>query len=175
MSSQPVVDQCALGSDGQLLDAVQIPWYNDPDDTNPIPLATSHHARTLANIALPAEKVAGSRHSGRASRPSARMRDPDNAELLLTKPHRKRLRPRSLSPDQAPKRKKVSITSIPHNFPHLTNVLSTEPCHSQPPRQTAHPLPLMERTLTPRSRLPMWMVTPISTLVTTKPTSIPSV
>jgi hypothetical protein len=27
--------QCAVGHEGQLLDASQIPWYNDPDDTVP--------------------------------------------------------------------------------------------------------------------------------------------
>jgi hypothetical protein len=28
--------QPALGPDGRLLDASEIKWYNDPDDTNPI-------------------------------------------------------------------------------------------------------------------------------------------
>lgn len=28
--------QSALGPDGRLLDASEIKWYNDPDDTNPI-------------------------------------------------------------------------------------------------------------------------------------------
>jgi hypothetical protein len=30
-------DSCALGPDGNLLDASEIPWYNDPDDPHPIP------------------------------------------------------------------------------------------------------------------------------------------
>jgi hypothetical protein len=28
-------DSCALGPDGKLLDASEIPWYNDPDDPHP--------------------------------------------------------------------------------------------------------------------------------------------
>jgi hypothetical protein len=31
-----MTDQCALGPDGKLLDASKIPWYDDPDDPQPI-------------------------------------------------------------------------------------------------------------------------------------------
>jgi hypothetical protein len=31
-----MADQPALGPDGQLLDATEIEWYNDPDDAQPI-------------------------------------------------------------------------------------------------------------------------------------------
>lgn len=29
-------ETCALGPDGQLLDASEITWFNDPDDAQPI-------------------------------------------------------------------------------------------------------------------------------------------
>ena len=29
-------DQCARGTNGELLDASQIQWFNDPDDIHPI-------------------------------------------------------------------------------------------------------------------------------------------
>ncbi len=31
-----MADQCALGPDGWLLDATEIKWYNNPNDTQPI-------------------------------------------------------------------------------------------------------------------------------------------
>jgi hypothetical protein len=31
-----MADQPALGPDGQLLDATEIEWFNDPDDARPI-------------------------------------------------------------------------------------------------------------------------------------------
>jgi hypothetical protein len=36
MNQADPADQPARGPDGQLLDASEIPWYNDPDDPNPI-------------------------------------------------------------------------------------------------------------------------------------------
>ena len=31
-----MADQCALGQDGQLLNATEIKWYNNPDNAQPI-------------------------------------------------------------------------------------------------------------------------------------------
>ncbi|KAJ7668067.1 hypothetical protein B0H17DRAFT_1210132 [Mycena rosella] len=83
---------CAQNEDGSLRDASQILWYNDVDDehsiSGPPPASTASSSRPLAPIftrAKPVGKVAGSRRSSprrssRASRPSARAIDPNNAE-----------------------------------------------------------------------------------------------
>jgi len=47
-----MTDQCSLATDGTLLDASQIPWYNDPDDN--VPLPTAWHSTC---IACPAPKL----------------------------------------------------------------------------------------------------------------------
>jgi len=41
MTQAELADQPALGPDGQLLDASKIVWYNDPDDSHPIQLAST--------------------------------------------------------------------------------------------------------------------------------------
>jgi hypothetical protein len=77
-------DQCALGLDGALLDAEHIAWYNDPDDTVPLPAPAKPPGQALhvffSGAAAPAVLVAGSRRSARVSHPSKRLVDPDNAE-----------------------------------------------------------------------------------------------
>jgi hypothetical protein len=40
------MDSCALGKDGTLLDATSIQWYNDADDANPLPPASSEVSRS---------------------------------------------------------------------------------------------------------------------------------
>lgn len=82
-------DQCALAADGSLLDAADITFYNDPDDITPIPKPTAssstlhrHHDDGLHPI-FQAKNIAGSRRSVRITRPSARITDPDNAEVLV--------------------------------------------------------------------------------------------
>ncbi|KAK6981295.1 hypothetical protein R3P38DRAFT_3376237 [Favolaschia claudopus] len=40
-------DQCAVGPDGQLLDASKIVFYNDPDDANPLPPVYSQELAPL--------------------------------------------------------------------------------------------------------------------------------
>lgn len=35
------MDSCALGTDGKLLGATDLEWFNDPDDTHPLPHASS--------------------------------------------------------------------------------------------------------------------------------------
>jgi hypothetical protein len=66
-------DQCAVAEDGGLLDASQINFYHDPDDDQPLPKSVS---TTL---------VATSRRSGRATRPSARITDPNNLENFVSR------------------------------------------------------------------------------------------
>jgi hypothetical protein len=34
-------DQCAVGADGNLLDASAITFYNDPDDDTPLPTSSA--------------------------------------------------------------------------------------------------------------------------------------
>lgn len=70
-------NECAVAEDGSLLDATKIVFYNDPDDDVPLPnLADSFFQAGHA----PSTLGAGSRRSGRATRPSARIMDPDNTE-----------------------------------------------------------------------------------------------
>jgi hypothetical protein len=40
------MDSCAIGKDGKLLDATSIQWYNDADDGNPLPPASSEVSRS---------------------------------------------------------------------------------------------------------------------------------
>ena len=63
--------QCAVAEDGSLLDASKIIFYNDPDDDNPLPNTVSEPISTT------------SRRSGRVTRPSARIMDPDNLEASV--------------------------------------------------------------------------------------------
>ena len=88
------MSNCALDSDGKLLDASHFNWYNDPDDKEPISTSTSAHPLTTASsvssttpstigmffhrLGSPTTKVAGARRSHRATRPSAKIADPDN-------------------------------------------------------------------------------------------------
>lgn len=85
-------DQCALGSDGKLLDASEIAWVYDPDDPTliePIQQADGIFPSSSNSSAIhplfrggppPATMVAGSRRSNRVSHPSKRVLDPDNSE-----------------------------------------------------------------------------------------------
>ena len=83
-------DQCAVAPDGSLKDAADIQWYNDPDDSAPIPSAsrlstasTSSSAQSLAkflSLHPPAKKVSGERHSSWVCKPSKRTTDPNNVE-----------------------------------------------------------------------------------------------
>jgi len=43
------MDGCAIGKDGKLLDATDIEWFNDADDTHPLP-PTSSEVRTLPDL-----------------------------------------------------------------------------------------------------------------------------
>ncbi|KAG1766607.1 hypothetical protein EV702DRAFT_1050638 [Suillus placidus] len=85
-------DCCALNADGTLKDASDITFFNDPDDKVPLPQVASSaqpsssttSAKDAFSVLLkagrtPATVAAGSRRSGRPSKPSARIRDADNA------------------------------------------------------------------------------------------------
>ncbi|KAG1721077.1 uncharacterized protein EDB91DRAFT_1064581 [Suillus paluster] len=77
--------QCALNPDGSLKDAKDIVFYNDPDDAVPISTPSSAQPPTDAFSVLlqtgrkPVPLTAGARRSIRTSKPSARLRDSDNA------------------------------------------------------------------------------------------------
>ncbi|KAG1779414.1 hypothetical protein EV702DRAFT_1043844 [Suillus placidus] len=85
-------DTCALNADGSLKDASDITFFNDPDDDVPLPKVppstqpstSTASTRDAYSVLLkaghtPATVAAGSRRSGRHLKPSARMRDADNA------------------------------------------------------------------------------------------------
>ena len=85
-------DSCALRADGSLKDASDIVFFNDPDDDVPLPQVPSSAEPSSSNQSTrdaftvllkaghtPAPVIAGSRRSGRPSKPSARVRDVDNA------------------------------------------------------------------------------------------------
>ncbi|KAG1887876.1 hypothetical protein F4604DRAFT_1916749 [Suillus subluteus] len=78
-------DSCALNADGTLKDASEIKFYNDPDDDVPLPqVPSTEPTRNAFSVLLnaghtPATVAAGSWRSGRPSKPSARIRDADNA------------------------------------------------------------------------------------------------
>jgi hypothetical protein len=40
------MDSCAIGKDGNLLDAADIQWFNDADDAHPLPPASSEVSRS---------------------------------------------------------------------------------------------------------------------------------
>jgi hypothetical protein len=92
---------CAQDANGNLLSPSKIQWFNDVDDEHPIPAAPptslrssessppqpttlDHFFSSGSGNTTPkaAEKpgIAPSRRSGRATRPSARILDPDNTE-----------------------------------------------------------------------------------------------
>lgn len=76
---------CAQSADGSLLDADQIKWYHDADDTTPMSphlAATSSSTNSLDDYftsRAPTLKVAGAHRSTRTVRPSKKVNDPDNA------------------------------------------------------------------------------------------------
>jgi hypothetical protein len=105
-------DSCAVGPDGNLLDASQIVWFNDPDDDEPMVPGTS----SAPSVAQPQVSMAtldsfvtkippATRRSARAPCPSTRAIDPDNIMALKCKPSntaaaKPPCRPRHVSPDR---------------------------------------------------------------------------
>jgi hypothetical protein len=95
-----MVDQPALGPDGQLLDASKIVWFNDPDDDHPIQPTSDTHRGTVTNLLVTSERfichhLAGhcTRSSARATTGSARLAAAIDAEKHdefgnLLQPHR---------------------------------------------------------------------------------------
>jgi hypothetical protein len=61
------MSDCAVGSDGRLKDASEIKWFNDPDDTLPIPVPLAGSTQPIhpffTGATSPAALVAGSRRS----------------------------------------------------------------------------------------------------------------
>ncbi|KAJ7829842.1 hypothetical protein B0H13DRAFT_2213484 [Mycena leptocephala] len=91
---------CAQNPDGSLRDASEIEFFNDVDDTVPISgpsPSASRPVHPLFTKVRPFERVAGvrrssphPRRSSRTSRPSARAKDPNNAEAMAITTTRKR-------------------------------------------------------------------------------------
>ena len=50
----PSPDQCAVGTDGKLLDESKIIWYNDPEDSVPIAPAASHVLPSTTSVSTKA-------------------------------------------------------------------------------------------------------------------------
>jgi hypothetical protein len=46
ISSSHKMDSCAIGKDGNLLDAADIQWFNNADDAHPLPPASSEVSRS---------------------------------------------------------------------------------------------------------------------------------
>ena len=95
MATTSAGDQCALGPDGNLLDASEIVWVNDPDDPMPVERLEPNQQADVEGILPssssavhpffrsgppPATMVAGSRRSQRVPHLSKRILDPDNSE-----------------------------------------------------------------------------------------------
>ena len=84
-------DNCAVGPDGQLLDASKITWYNDPDDDTPMAPTTTLPSTVQGRPSVTTldsfvTKVApATRRSARAPRPSTKLIDPDNVMTLKRK------------------------------------------------------------------------------------------
>ena len=84
-------DNCAVGPDGQLLDASKITWYNDPDDDMPMALTTTLPSTvqgwpSVTTLNSFVTKVTPTtRRSARAPRPSTKLIDPDNVMTLKCK------------------------------------------------------------------------------------------
>ena len=75
---------CAIGPNGNLLNAEDIQWYEDVDSSEPINLATTPSSSiTTANTSTTIHPffhgVATACHSGRMTHPFNRITDPDNA------------------------------------------------------------------------------------------------
>ena len=86
-------DDCAVGPDGRLLDALQINWYNDPDDNEPMAPATSsstaQHQCQVSVTMLNSFVTKGppaAHWSTHAPCPSTKAIDPNNVMALKRKP-----------------------------------------------------------------------------------------
>ncbi|KAJ6538241.1 hypothetical protein B0H10DRAFT_2245928 [Mycena sp. CBHHK59/15] len=71
-------EQCAVGSDGNLLPADQIVFYNDPDDANPLPPIPASTSTPGAGQAVPIPNLFC--RSARTRTVSSRLTDPNNVE-----------------------------------------------------------------------------------------------
>ena len=91
---------CAIGPDGKLLDAKDIRWFEDADSSEPI-----NHATTTTSITTtpdssatihpffcggpaPTAEVTAAQCSRRATHPSLRITNPDNAEGAYASRHK---------------------------------------------------------------------------------------
>ena len=70
---------CAIGPDGELLDASKIEFFNDPDDNEPIALATTSLTVQPSLDSFVTKLPPPARRSNRVARPSTKAIDPNNA------------------------------------------------------------------------------------------------
>jgi hypothetical protein len=70
-----MTDQCAVGTDGNLKDASEIVWHNNPDDECPLPAPGPTTEKSTAPVH---HFFTGARRSTRAPRPLTKIVDPDN-------------------------------------------------------------------------------------------------
>ena len=91
-SPQPAMasDNCALGPDGKLLDTSKIPWFNDPDDDEPMASATTsstnQHQVTTTLDSFIIKAPPATWRSTRAPRPSTKAINPNNIMNHKRKP-----------------------------------------------------------------------------------------
>ncbi|KAG1752300.1 uncharacterized protein EDB91DRAFT_1077735 [Suillus paluster] len=117
-------DTCVLNADGSLKDASDITFFNDPDDNVPLPQVSpstqpstsTASTRNAYSVLLkaghtPATVAAGSWRSGRPSKPSARIRDADNACRLSSSSGTRKCALSSATDHLAPK--KVAMQLLP--------------------------------------------------------------
>jgi hypothetical protein len=104
----PDPNQCALSADGSLLDASDIIFYNDPDDTLPLSWSSAAAGTVhplFAGMSSPSIMVADSHHSSQVLHPSTCLMNPDNVESILAC---KRAAPSSVSTEPCQMRCKIA-------------------------------------------------------------------
>ena len=83
------MSDCAIGKDGQLLDASEIVFYHDPDDDTPISGPPASKGLVTVRLGPPAQILAGSRCPQRMLHPSTKVHDPNNVESARSAGKRK--------------------------------------------------------------------------------------
>ena len=127
----PSSNQCAVGTDGNLLDESETIWYNDAEDLVPIAPAASQVPSTSSALKAtthhpffnggstprPAVSVAGAHRSSCVSKPSKCILDVNNAELQAESKSSKRARiahkaVQSESEDESSKRAHIAHKAV---------------------------------------------------------------
>jgi hypothetical protein len=83
--SSPPPEQCAIGPDGELLDASDIIFYGDPGDKNPLPPVPRADASSTHTAGQATQITQFFRRSARSRKDSSRLTDPNNSESTKRK------------------------------------------------------------------------------------------